>query len=198
MLPETATSAPEPSPPSPAAAGAKGEGKRGGPNHVTHGLYGSGLPRGAQRVGRRLNEFRRSLCEAVEARAGEIDLHAAATIDSAAQWQRHALLAARWLRLEHDKLAPADRLAFSREVAKASTERDRCIRLLGLQQPATAFDAARAYDEPITLADVPEAATHAVAALADHSGPDDQQHDSEPLRAANGEYARPMTEAAHE
>lgn len=127
----------------------------GNTNRTVHGLHGSALPKDARRLASRLSAFRRSLCEAVEARAGSIDLHAAATIDSAAQWQRHALLAARWLRLQHDDLEPDQRLAFSREVAKASTERDRCIRLLKLDQPADAFDPASFYKLPLPASVLP-------------------------------------------
>lgn len=142
MLPESVTPAPSPASPRPGAPA-------GNTNHVAHGLYGVGLPKGAQRVGRRINAFRRSLCEAVEEAAGRIDLHAAATIDSACQWLRHGLLAARWLRLEHDRLTLDQRLTFSREVAKAATERDRCIRQLHLDKPLGAFDAASIYiDQP--------------------------------------------------
>lgn len=106
-------------------------------NRTTHGLHGFGWPKGCHRLKRRETAFRNSLCEAVEAN-GAIGLYEAATIDSACQWLRHGLLAARWLRLEHDQLSPVDRLSFSREVAKAAVERDRCIRLLGLDQTAKA------------------------------------------------------------
>lgn len=146
--------------------------KRGGANHVTHGMYGVGLPRGAQRLARRLNEFRRALCAAVED-AGSIDLTAAATIDSACQWLRHGLLAARWLRLHEEKMTHDQRLAYSREVAKASAERDRCIRLLRLDKPA--FDPASIYDlPPITGSEI--AATAAPEArVSDSAAPGSQE-----------------------
>ncbi len=134
--------------PSPAEC-TRGGAPLGNTNRALHGLYGVGLPSGAQRLGRRINAFRRSLCEAVEAR-GEIDLHAAATIDSACQWLRHGLLAARWLRLTHDELSPDQRLSFSREVAKAATERDKCIRLLRLDKaPGQIFDPGSIYLTPL-------------------------------------------------
>lgn len=106
----------------------------GNTNRASHGLYGVGLPSGCQRVGRRLNEFRRSLCQAVECVAGEITLVAAASIDSACHWQRHLLLAARWLRMQHDELSPTERLSFSREIARAASERDKAIERLRLER----------------------------------------------------------------
>lgn len=132
MLPESVTADSQCPPLAPAATAGKPGAPKANTNRTLHGLRGSGLPKGCARLYRRINDFRRSLCQAVEGSAGSIDLHAAATIDSACQWQRHALLAARWLRIQHDELTADQRLAFSREVAKASTERDRCIRLLGL------------------------------------------------------------------
>lgn len=158
---ETADVQPDP-------AKAHGGAPAGNTNRALHGLYGFGLPSGAQRLGRRINAFRRSLCEAVEVRAGEIDLHAAATIDSACQWLRHGLLAARWLRLTHDELSPDQKLAFSREVARAATERDKCIRLLRLDKAiGECFDPAATYLRPLPPYKPPDAATRDVDALAE-------------------------------
>ena len=43
------------------------------------------------------------------------------------------MLAQRWLRVDVADMDASTRLAYSRDVAKASTERDKCIRALGLE-----------------------------------------------------------------
>ncbi|MCA9248392.1 MAG: hypothetical protein KDA42_14800 [Planctomycetales bacterium] len=100
-------------------------------NAIRHGLTTGKLPAGCGYVERLTNQLRRALESAVLDIAGEIGLFAAATINTACRWERHALLAQRWLRRGKD-LTPADKLAFSRDVARASAERDKCIKALGL------------------------------------------------------------------
>ena len=64
---------------------------------------------------------------------GEVGLADAAAINSAVRWERHAMLAQRWLRVDAGDMDASTRLAYSRDVAKASSERDKCIRALGLE-----------------------------------------------------------------
>ena len=64
---------------------------------------------------------------------GEVGLADAAAINSAVRWERHAMLAQRWLRVDVGDMDATTRLAYSRDVAKASSERDKCIRALGLE-----------------------------------------------------------------
>lgn len=66
---------------------------------------------------------------------GQITLTAAAIIESATKWQRHGRLATKWLNEQYETLTPEQRLSFSREAAKASESRDKCIRALGLPDP---------------------------------------------------------------
>jgi hypothetical protein len=80
-------------------------------------------------VTRVCNFIRRQLESAVIEQHGEISLVAAATINTAVRHERHAQLAQKWLR-DNPKLPVETRLAISRDIAKASTERDRAIRLL--------------------------------------------------------------------
>ena len=61
-------------------------------------------------------------------------MYAACVIGSAVRWQIHAELCSRWLRLAGDTMSHSDRLAYSRESARASSERDRHLRLLGLDR----------------------------------------------------------------
>lgn len=100
-------------------------------NGIRHGLRGSQLPKGCSGIARAMSIFRGIVEKAVLATKGEITLMDAATINSAYRWERHAALCERWLR-EKD-LSHADKLAFSREIARASSERDRCLRLLNLE-----------------------------------------------------------------
>ncbi|MCH8047426.1 MAG: hypothetical protein IID44_27320 [Planctomycetes bacterium] len=110
--------------------------KRGAPrdnrNALRHGLRGGQLPADAKYVENRLNAFRRNLEDAVLVVSGEVDIPAAAAIQTALRWERHACLAQRWLTKAYDELKPLDRLHFSREIARASTERDKAIATLEL------------------------------------------------------------------
>lgn len=90
------------------------------------------LPPSLARVERAAFAFRRALEGAVVLAHGDIDFLQAALIQSASRWERHAGLALRWLRDNHEKLDPAERLSYSREVAKASSERDKAIAQLRL------------------------------------------------------------------
>jgi hypothetical protein len=73
---------------------------------------------------------------AIIAAKGEINIVDAAAINSILKWERHGLLAAHWLRHEADKLSTWDRLRFSEAIARASDNRDRNIRMLGLDRDA--------------------------------------------------------------
>jgi hypothetical protein len=67
----------------------------------------------------------------MEAR-GEVTLTDAAFVNTAYRAERHAQLAQRWLALEAENMTPADRLNYSREVVRASAERDKAIQALCL------------------------------------------------------------------
>lgn len=103
-------------------------------NALTHGLCAGKLPAGAAYVKRLAAQLQRTLETEVLDVRGEIGVYEAATIQSAVRWEKHALLSQRWLRLSQETLTPEQRLAFSREIAKASTERDKCLERLGLGQ----------------------------------------------------------------
>jgi hypothetical protein len=81
-----------------------------------------------------LNGFRRTLEDHVLEVKGEVSLTDAACIQTIIRWERHAALAQRWLVKAGDTLKAVERLHFSREIARASTERDRCIGLLELDR----------------------------------------------------------------
>lgn len=108
----------------------------GNRNNLRHGLKGGQLPKEARYIEHRMNDFRRQLEGAVIASKGEISLPDAAYVQTAMRWERHAALAQRWLTKQHDEMKPEQRLHFSREVARASAERDKAIAALGLDSKA--------------------------------------------------------------
>ena len=58
----------------------------------------------------------------------------AASIQTATAWQRHSSLCLRWLRLGETSLKPEQKMNFSREIARASGERDKALRELHLDR----------------------------------------------------------------
>lgn len=104
---------------------------KGNRNNMRHGLYGSKLPAGCSYIRRECDLFRAEVEDLVLILRGEIGLADAATINTAWRWERHARLCQRWL-VEADELSHADRISYSREIARASTERDKCLKSLGL------------------------------------------------------------------
>lgn len=122
--------------------------KLGNKNAVQrHGLYAGELGPGYAQVVRKTSEVRRQIEQAVLDAKGVIDLLDAAAINSAVRWERHAHLALKWLRDQMGSLQPTERLSFSREIARASSERDRCLRTLGLD-PKAAGNPWAAIDAP--------------------------------------------------
>lgn len=104
-------------------------------NGVRHGLTAQRLPKGCGWLVRDTEALRRTIEDAVaERNDGEISIFHAALINSSIKWERHGMLSARWLRLHHDEMSHADRLTFSREVAKAASQRDKCLERLGLDK----------------------------------------------------------------
>lgn len=101
-------------------------------NNLRHGLTSGQLPDGCGYVQRLTNLLRQQLEDAILERSGEIVLSDAAAIQTAVRWERHALLAQCWLRQKVEELTPDQLLLFSRDIARASAERDKCIRSLRL------------------------------------------------------------------
>ena len=65
------------------------------------------------------------------------------------------MLALRWLRVKGDKLTPTEQLTFSREIAKASTERDKAIAMLKLDRDAGDSILDTLYARPAALPAIP-------------------------------------------
>ncbi len=107
-------------------------------SNIKHGLRMelNRLPPGCGRIRKARDEMRQALEAAVVEARGTVGAYEAAIVQTACRWAAHGALAARWLRFAFDELSHAERLAFSREVCKASNERDRCLEKLGLGKPA--------------------------------------------------------------
>jgi hypothetical protein len=103
-------------------------------NAMRHGLRASQLPADCKFIELRMNAFRRILEDAVVKAKGEVSIPDAACIQTALRWERHAALAQRWLTKQYTELKPVDRLTFSREIARASGERDKALKMIGLDR----------------------------------------------------------------
>ena len=125
----------------------------GNQNAVTHGLrskshttrYRDGLslgslPPGCTWIRRRMSRFRLALEDAVTERTGSLDLASLAIVQTCVRWETHSSLCRRWLC--EAGLTAGERLAFSKQVASASSHRDACLRQLGLdkRQDASPWD----------------------------------------------------------
>jgi len=108
----------------------------GNANTMRHGLKAGKLPADAKFIEIRLNIVRRELEAAVVAVKGQVSIPDAAAIQTCIRWERHAALAQRWLTKQYDELKPEQRLTFSREIARASSERDKALAALGLDRQA--------------------------------------------------------------
>ena len=109
---------------------------KGNANALRHGLKAGKLPADAKYIEVRLNILRRNLEAAVVEVRREVSLTDAAAIQTAIRWERHACLAQRWLTKQYSELKPEQRLTFSREIAKASAERDKAVAALRLDRDA--------------------------------------------------------------
>ena len=117
------------------------KGKRGAPlankNATKHGLRASGLPPGCTYVQGQISAFRRY----VRNELGQLSLWQEATLQSAIRHETRALLAARWLRLNEDKLSIAERLNLLKTISDATDRRDKCLAAIGLDgKPANPWE----------------------------------------------------------
>ena len=94
------------------------------------------MPAGAAYVARMVLVLRRVLEAAVLDAKGKISLQDELGINCACRWERHSLLAARWLRLEMKSMTLDQRLAFSQDVAKAAESRDKAVAALKIDTDA--------------------------------------------------------------
>lgn len=102
-------------------------------NNLRHGLKAGKLPADATYIENRINKFRRSVEDAVLMERGDVGVSDAALIQTALRWERHASLSHRWLSEQWTSLSPLDRMKFSKEIALASSNRDKALEGLKLQ-----------------------------------------------------------------
>lgn len=108
---------------------------------LRHGLKAGQLPKDAKYIEIRLNIFRQKLEDAVLLSRNHVTMTDAALIQTALRWERHAALAQRWLVKAGDTLKAAERLQFSREIARASSERYKALSALKLDAEVNPWDA---------------------------------------------------------
>lgn len=92
------------------------------------------LPRGCEYIIGLCRGVKTHLERAVIDVRGDITLSDAMLIQTAVRWERHAQLAQRWLRRESENMSVDQRLQYSREVARASAERDKCVKQLRIER----------------------------------------------------------------
>jgi hypothetical protein len=137
----------------------------GNTNNLKHGLLTGSMPKGCTYLKKALGRFRVELEAAVTERRGEVDLYAASLVSSAVHWHRHALLANRWLAKEVT-LTIDQRVTLSREVARACDQRDKCLKLLGLDRDGSDDVLLQLYG-PVVTSDEPDAEPDGASCEAD-------------------------------
>ena len=148
-------------------------------NAVTHGLRMAlaKSPAGCHYIDVAVNAMRNALEALCLEVRGTLGTFERLCIHSACRWEKHSQLASRWLRLGEGDLSAADRLAYSREAARASSERDKSLKMLGLDKRDTGdvFDAI--YQTP---QDAPEQPAAEAASTAGGNGNGQHAAASEP------------------
>jgi hypothetical protein len=110
----------------------------GNANAATHGLRMTTgeLPGGCAYITRQLRSFKTALENAVLDARGVLGVYELAAVQSAVEWHSHALKARRWARVADNDLEWSEKLAFSRESARAFDQRDAILKRLGLDRPS--------------------------------------------------------------
>ncbi len=125
---------------------------KGNTNAMRHGLQSGLMPEGCDYIVKQLSTFRKALDGLVFERRGSIGVYETALIQTAIEWYSHCLKARRWLRVAFNDLNNTDRLYFSREAARALSERDKVLKQLGLDDrgddPGTIYTFPELPDEP--------------------------------------------------
>jgi len=112
---------------------------RGNDNAARHYLRAGKLPPHLQYAEHRSNSLRRHLEEAVAKVKGEVSMIDAAAINSAVKWERHGILVQHYIRHKEEELTVDQLVRFSAEIAKASDNRDKNLRTLGLDVETKPF-----------------------------------------------------------
>jgi hypothetical protein len=129
----------------------RGGAPEGNRNNLRWGLRCGQLPADCGHIKRERNKLRRFIEDLVIEAKGEISLLDAALINSAVRWEVHAMLAGRKMQHAAD-LTTMQEVELSREVAKASDNRDKCLKSMGLEQSANLDNWASIYEQPASPA----------------------------------------------
>ena len=105
----------------------------GNANAQRHGLRSVRLPAKCRYLELAAFRIRRELEDACIERFGKVDIRSAALIQSVGRHEIRASLAARWLRLEGDRLSIDQRIALLKEIGTATNSRDKSIDALALE-----------------------------------------------------------------
>lgn len=110
--------------------------RRGAPNGnvnaIRHGLTVKELPPGCHDIQKQVESFKGALEVAIEHVRGTPGVYETACSQTAVEWHTYALKARRWVQLEDKNLTIDQRIAFSREIARGFAERDKVLKVLGL------------------------------------------------------------------
>ncbi len=103
-------------------------------NSYKHGLRSAKLGPGMEYIARKANLFR-TAAEAETLRVrGRVGIWEQSLLSSATQWLLVALKIERLLRLYHAELSHDQYVSYTERVAKACSERDKCLSRLGLDR----------------------------------------------------------------
>lgn len=107
-------------------------------NRLTHGvnyfLATGALPPGASYVQKVIAVFRRAVEYEIAERNGELSLYHHAVIQTACRHEVVAQLWQRWLKAEAKNMSVGERLSVTQAIARASTDRDKCLKELRLDR----------------------------------------------------------------
>ena len=121
-------------------------------NALRHGLKSGKMPAEMKYLEPRINRLRVSLENAIVAIRGEVTTPEAGLIQTCMRWEAHACKAHHWLRVHYNELKPLEKLQFSREIAKGSTERDKSIKELCIDKASVQNDSLEnLYADPILI-----------------------------------------------
>ncbi len=111
----------------------RGGGPRANSNRTTHSLRGSKLPADAKHIERAVSRLREDVEAAVMVRDGSVGLYAAAVTQSICRHEARARLLLRWLRHpDASGLSIPERATLLSQLSDATTKRDACMKVLGL------------------------------------------------------------------
>jgi hypothetical protein len=110
----------------------------GNENALRHGLRSQRLGRKLEYIARQTIIFRRHVETAVLSARGEIGVFDAAVVQTSCEWLCYALKVKRLLRLNDDTLNSDQKVAYGKEVARAMSERDKALKMLGIHSTASA------------------------------------------------------------